>query len=215
MEGNLVDVVQDLDNFVSKPYHLCLLRLFFYLLPSVRSTSGDKETEDAEHLLDFLRILNKGEYSKNRAVHILQYMLNFIGVERSGKLGASKEDLEACGQLEELIYPSLIISVCIDLMKEQFQYFRRYFCSNILECHESNISSCDILLLQLHQQQKIKPTELSILIDGLKCKGVGREDIALRVEHFVRTGEFKRLVDDTEHWITPQQETPAQGMHIL
>ena len=205
-EGKLEMVLQKMDEFVDKR-RLCLLRLFFYLLPGVY----DSDVEKAKYLCEFLDVL-KQVYSSNVA-HVLQYVLQLIGIHESSVLGASDDELKSFEESKKLAYPSLIISVCLDLQSTDFDRLKSYLCCpTVLNCNSTKFTSCDALFLELHHQEKISCEKLESIARELR--GIGREDIAHRVQHFIHSGKFKRFVESPvskQVSVEPVQKTSFEG----
>ena len=206
--GEQVKVLQKIDNHVDER-RLCLLRLFFCLLAGVY----DGDVEKARYLCDFLDVLEQ-VFSSN-VVHVLQYVLQLIGIHESSVLGASEDEMKSLEESKELAYPSLIVSVCLDLQTADFDRLKSNLCCpTVLNCSAAKFTSCDALFLELHHREKISCENLECLARELH--GIGREDIARRVRHFIQSGKFKRLMESPASkqlslFQEPVQETSLGG----
>ena len=208
-QGKLEKALQKTDDHVDER-RLRLLRLFFYLLDGV----SDSDVEKAVYLCDFLGILEQ-VYNSN-AVHVLQYVLQLIGIPESSVLGASDDELKTLEESEELAYPSLITSVCLDLQSADFDRLKSNLCCpTVLNCSSAKFTSCDTLFLELHRREKISCKNLDLLADELH--GIGRVDIAHRVWHYIQSGKFERSIHvespvSKSLFVRPLQETTQGGI---
>ena len=205
-QGKLVKVLQKMDDIVDvRRRHL--LRLFCYLLDGVH----DGDVEKAKYLCEFLDVLEQVYCSSG--AHVLQYVLQLIGIHESSALGASDDELKSFEESKEFAYPSLIISVCLDLQNADFDRLKNNLCCpTVLNCNSTKFTSCEDLFLELHHQEKISCEKLELLADELR--GIGREDIAHRVEHFVQSGKFKGFKESPvskQVSVEPAQKTSFEG----
>ena len=204
--GELEKVLQKIDDHVDER-RLRLLRLFFYLLAGVY----DGDVEKVKYLCDFLDILE--QVCCSNVVHVLQYVLQLIGIHESSVLGASDDELKSLEESKELAYPSLIVSVCLDLQNADFDRLKNDLCCpTVLNCSAAKFTSCDALFLELHHRVMISCENLEFLARELN--EIGREDIACRVRHFIQSGKFKRFMESPvskQPFLTPVQETSLGG----
>ena len=168
------DLLYELNKLIEKSQFL-LISLFFNLIDigaqNLEGTNG-KSLMGLKHILQ-----GKKKYT-NRAIPILQYVLELIGISGSHELKSTEEQLETCR--EEFKYASMIVKVCMDLDTRSFEQLRQNLCEAPLKCAQDRFKSCADLFIYLHQAGSISQFNLGLLTNRLtliNCKGIVNKHI--------------------------------------
>ncbi len=185
-----------------------LLHLFFFIIGL-----SEQDIEGQTSLLVIKKKLMAQQQHKEKAIPILQYFLELIGISESSRLGCTQEQLKV--YRHEFAYASVLVKVCMDLDKSNIDHLDEYF-SDRLKIAPFQFQSCADLFRRLHQRCVISSTDLGPLKERLVA--IGRNDIANSyVQLFVdyQIYDPTRRSSSAPNWTSPTQESTLSSGIIL